>query len=339
MSPPPEPAAGDRPAPGPQAPRRRKRRRSALRHRSELALFRLATGALLLLPAPAARRAAAAAARLALAIGSSRRRILIGNLTAAFPEKSSEEIEEIARRSIEGFAAGLVDFLEAGRLSAEELRSRVSIAGEEHLAEARARGRGVFLLSAHFGSWEIAALAAGLMGEPIALLVRTLDNPLLEAELSRLRRRFGNRPIAKREAARELLRTMARNESVAILVDQNVIPREAVFVPFFGRLAATTPALALLHLKTGASVVPVFMWPEGSGRYRMEFERPILAEEFGGPEVDRDERVRRATARYMAVIEAAIRREPAAWLWIHDRWKSRPPEEIPSPASEAAGRA
>ena len=322
-------AAGATPVPGAAtAPRRkRKRRRSDLRHRAELALFRLVTGALLALPARAARRTAAAAARLALAIGASRRRILVKNLTAAFPEKSPEELREIARQSVEGFAAGLVDFLEAGRLSAGELKSRVTIAGEEHLAAARARGKGVFLLSAHFGSWEIAALACGLMGEPIALLVRTLDNPLLEEELSRLRRRFGNRPIPKKEAARELLRAMGRNESVAILVDQNVIPREAIFVPFFGRLAATTPSLALLHLKTGAAVVPVFMWPEGPGRYRMEFERPILAEEFGGPEVDRNERVRRATARYMAVIETAIRREPQAWLWIHDRWKSRPPDE------------
>ena len=338
MSAPSDAAAGARPLPEPAAPRRKpKRRRSALRHHAELALFRLATGALLLLPPWAARRAAGAAARLSLAIGTSRRRILLGNLAAAFPEKSREEVEDIARRSVAGFAAGLVDFLETGRISAGELRARVSIVGQEHLADARARGRGVFLLSAHFGSWEIAALAAGLMGEPIALLVRTLDNPLLEGELSRLRRRFGNRPIPKKEAARELLRAMARNESVAILVDQNVIPREATFVPFFGRLAATTPSLALLHLKTAASVVPVFMWPEAAGRYRMEFERPILAEEFGGPEVDRDERVSRATARYMAVIEAAIRRAPEAWLWIHDRWKSRPPDElgadVPGPES------
>ncbi|HVE66332.1 MAG TPA: lysophospholipid acyltransferase family protein [Thermoanaerobaculia bacterium] len=333
MSAPPDARAGSPPLPAELPPRRRrKRRRSVMRQRAELALLRLATGALSLLPPPAARRAAAAAARAALSIASSRRRILLRNLSTAFPEKSGAEIEAIARRSIEGFAAALVDFLETGRLTAEEIRARVSIAGEENFAAARARGRGVFLLSAHFGSWEIAALAAGLMGEPIALLVRTLDNPLLEEELARLRRRFGNRPIPKKEAARELLRSMSRNESVAILVDQNVIPREAVYVPFFGRLAATTPALALLHLKTGASVVPVFMWPEGDGRYRMEFERPILAEEFGGPEVDRDERVRRATARYMQVIEAAIRREPHAWLWLHDRWKSRPPGDVPRPS-------
>jgi KDO2-lipid IV(A) lauroyltransferase len=317
--------AGAETLPATTTPRRsRKRRRSAFRHRAELALFRLGAAGLALLPPPAARRVGRIAARLAFSFLPSRRRILLHNLTAAFPDEPPARIASIARRSIERFASALVDFLETGRLSREELLSRVSVAGEEHLRAARSRGKGVFLLSAHFGSWEIGAIVAGLLGEPIAPVARPLDNPLLEEELARLRRRFGNRPVSKRQAAKELLRAMSRNETVAILVDQNVLPREAVFVPFFGRPAATTPSLALFHLKTGAAVVPVFTWPEADGRYRLEFERPILAEEFGGVEVDRDERLRRATARYMAVTEAAIRRAPDAWLWIHNRWKTKP---------------
>jgi KDO2-lipid IV(A) lauroyltransferase len=167
-------------------------------------------------------------------------------------------------------------------------------------------------------------MAAGQLGEPIAPVVRPLDNPLLEEELKRRRMRFGNRVIAKREAARELLRAMRRKETVAILVDQNVLPQEAVFVPFFGRLAATTPSLALLQMKTDAAVVPVFTWPLGGGRYRLQFEEPILCEAEGN--APRAEKVRRLTARYMQVTEAAIRRDPAAWLWLHDRWKTRPPD-------------
>jgi KDO2-lipid IV(A) lauroyltransferase len=305
----------------------RKRRRSAMRHRAELALFRLVAGGLAMLPSGVARRAGQAAAKLAFALLPSRRRILLDNLTAAFPERPAPEIAAIADRSIAVFASALVDFLETSRLSREELLSRVSVIGEDHLRAARARGNGVFLLSAHFGSWEIGALVAGLLGQAIAPVARPLDNPLLEEELARRRRRFGNRPISKREAAKELLRAMSRNETVAILVDQNVIGREAVFVPFFGRLAATNASLARIQLKTRAAVVPVFTWPEDDGRYRLEFEAPILPEEFGGPEVDREERVRRATARYMEVTEAAIRQDPAAWLWIHDRWKTRPPKE------------
>jgi KDO2-lipid IV(A) lauroyltransferase len=306
--------------------RRKRPRRSVLRQRAELLLFRLATGGLATLPRAAARRALRAVAKAVFFLIPSRRRILVANLTAAFPDEPPAEIAAIGERSLEVFTSSLVDFLETSRLSRDELLARVRVVGEEYLRAARARGKGVFLLSAHLGNWEVGALVAGLLGEPISPVARPLDNPLLEQQLDALRRRFGNRPIAKREAAKELLRAMSRNETVAILVDQNVLPREAVFVPFFGRPAATTPALARIHLKTGAAVVPVFTWPEGDGRYRLEFETPILAEEFGGPEVERDERVRRATARYMEVTEAAIRKDPAAWLWIHDRWKTKPPE-------------
>ena len=320
------------------APRRFPLRcRSLLRQRAELALFRLVTGSLARLPRAAGRRVLRAAAKLTFALLPSRRRILFANLTAAFPEKSTAEIVSIGERSLEGFASSLVDFLETARLTREDLLSRVRVVGEEHLRAGRARGKGVFLLSAHIGNWEVGALVAGLLGEPISPVARPLDNPLLEQELDSLRRRFGNRPIAKREAAKELLRAMSRNETVAILVDQNVLPREALFVPFFGRPAATTAALARIHLKTGAAVVPVFTWPEGQGRYRLEFEDPILSDEFGGPDVEREERVRRATARYMEVTEAAVRKDPAAWLWIHNRWKTKPPDQVPSPTSKVQG--
>ncbi|MEP6769544.1 MAG: hypothetical protein ABJC61_12805, partial [Acidobacteriota bacterium] len=94
-------------------------------------------------------------------------------------------------------------------------------------------------------------------------------------------------------------------------------------------LAATSPSLALLQAKTDAAVVPVFTWPVGSGRYRLEFQAPVLASEFESVE-NRDERIRLATARYMAITEAAIRRAPEAWLWIHNRWRTRPPEEVES---------
>jgi Kdo2-lipid IVA lauroyltransferase/acyltransferase len=103
-----------------------------------------------------------------------------------------------------------------------------------------------------------------------------------------------------------------------------VLAEEAIFVPFFGRPAATTPSLALLQMKTGAAVVPVFTWPLGRGRYRLRFEKPILADELAAAGAGREERVLRATERYMAVTEDAIRGDPAAWLWMHNRWRTRP---------------
>lgn len=264
-------------------------------------------------------------ARWYLAVAASRRRILLENLSAAFPELSHREIEALGRASVEKFGAAFFEFLDSLRFSREEIEERVAVTGRDHLDAARSRGRGVFLLSAHLGSWELGAVRAGLLGEPIAPVVRPLDNPLLEAELARRRTRFGNRLIQKKEAAREILRALRDGGTVAILIDQNVLLDEAVFVPFFGRLAATSPSLALLQLKTDAAVVPVFTWPVGGGRYRLGFEEPILASEFD-PAAARDERILRATARYMAVTENAIRRDPSAWLWMHNRWRTRPPE-------------
>ncbi len=282
----------------------------------------MAAGTLALLPRRASRRLGRSLGRLYLRFGRARRRILFGNLAAAFPEKTPEQISAIATASVESIGAAFVEFLEVSGMSEEEIRSRIRVVGEENLRRARGLGRGVFILSAHIGGWELGAIRAGLLGEPISPVVRPLDNPLLERELSRRRTRFGNRPIAKRDAARDILKALRRGETVAILVDQNVLAREAVFVPFFGRPAATTPALALFQRKTGAPVVPVFTWPEGDGRYRLEFETPIEAGDVAG--ADRDEAVRILTARYMQVTEAAIRKAPEAWLWMHNRWRTRP---------------
>jgi KDO2-lipid IV(A) lauroyltransferase len=310
------------PAAAAAPPIRRRPRRSLARHRSELALFRAAAGTLALLPRAASRALGRFLGRVYLRFSRSRRRILFENLAAAFPEKTPEQISAIATASVESIGAAFVEFLEVSGMSEEEIRGRIRVVGEENLRRARSLGRGVFILSAHIGGWELGAIRAGMLGEPISPVVRPLDNPLLERELSRRRTRFGNRPIAKRDAARDILKALRRGETVAILVDQNVLAREAVFVPFFGRPAATTPALALFQRKSGAPVVPVFTWPEGDGRYRLEFETPIEAEDVAG--ADRDEAVRRLTARYMEVTEAAIRKAPEAWLWMHNRWRTRP---------------
>ena len=297
-----------------------------MRDRLEHALFTGAAGWLARRGPEAASRAGARLARLYVSLAPSRRRILKANLSSAFPDLSPAQIGALARRSVENFGSVLLEFLDSPRFSREEIEDRVSVAGREHLDAARARGKGVFLLSAHFGSWELGAVRAGLLGEPIASVMRPLDNALLEAELASRRTRFGNRLIPKKEAAREILRALRERRTVAIMIDQNVLPGEGVFVPFFGRLAATSPSLALLQLKTDAAIVPVFAWPLGRGRYRMEFQAPVLASEFEGGQT-REERVRLATARYMAITEAAVRRAPEAWLWIHNRWRTRPPDE------------
>ncbi|HET7451860.1 MAG TPA: lysophospholipid acyltransferase family protein [Thermoanaerobaculia bacterium] len=295
----------------------------SVREAAEHAAVRGAMGTLSVLPGSARARLARAAGRLYWRIGRRRRAIALENLRRAFPDLPAAERAEIARRCAESFGSVFFDFLAATKLSGEELRAAVDIEGGEHYLGAVRRGKGVFLLSAHFGNWEIGALAAGLLHRPIASVVRPLDNPRLERELAALRGKFGNRTIGKKHAAREILKEMRRGETVAILIDQNVLAREAVFVPFFGRLAATSPALALLQKKTDAAVVPVFCRPRGGGRYALRFERPIALPDLPAAETT----VEALTARYTRVTEDAVRAEPALWLWMHNRWRTRPPGE------------
>ena len=305
------------------------KRRSAPRDRLEHACFRVGAAALALLPRRTAARLGSALMRLYVRLAPSRRRIVTENLRLAFPAMGAARVEQLAGDSAASVGAAFVEFLQVSGMSEVEIRDRVRVQGEEHLLAARALGRGVFLLSAHFGGWELGAIRAGLIAEPISPVVRPLDNPHLEEELARRRTRFGNRLIAKRDAARDILRAIHARRTVAILVDQNVLAREAVFVPFFGRLAATTPALALFQLKTDAPVVPAFVRPEGGGRYVLELGAPILADEFRAPGRERDESIRRATARYMEVTEQVVRTKPEAWLWIHNRWRTRPEDVKP----------
>jgi Kdo2-lipid IVA lauroyltransferase/acyltransferase len=301
----------------------------AVRRYIEWALYRAGSGILALLPEDRAADFGRLVARIYFRYGHSRRAILYDNLRRSFPEKPEEEIDAIARRCTAHFGAVLMDFLALTRLPLEDIRSRVRVQGEEHLQRARARGKGVFLLSAHLGNWEVGALVAGTLGQPISSVVRPLDNPRLEQELERHREKFGNRVIPKQDAVRSILRAMRRGETVAILIDQNVLDREAVYVPFFGRPAATTPSLALLQRKTDAAVVPVFCRPEGNGHYRLTFEPAIVLEDV--PEAERS--AEQLTARYTRVTEDAVREDPALWLWMHNRWRTRKPPEPGRPGS------
>ncbi|MGH9440726.1 MAG: lysophospholipid acyltransferase family protein [Thermoanaerobaculia bacterium] len=295
----------------------------SFKHRAENAAVRGTMGVLSLLSDRQRGALGRFAARSYFRLGKRRREIAMGNLALAFPDWSRDRIESTARRCAESFGTVLFDFLAATRLSPEQLLSAVEMENPDRYRASVERGKGVFLLSAHFGNWEIGALAAGLLGKPIASVVRPLDNPHLEAELESLRGRFSNRTIAKKRAAREILRELRAAATVAILIDQNVLAREAVFVPYFGRLAATSPALALFQLKTDAAVVPVFCRPVGEGRYRLGFESPILLSELPA----RARNVESLTALYTSVTERVVRAEPHLWLWMHNRWRTRPPGE------------
>lgn len=294
------------------------RQRSHLRNRLEYAGYRAAR-AVARWSGP--RRLAWLGARLGdlyLATGRRRRAILRYNLALAFPHTDAAGRRRLERMVSRHFGRVTLDALRLQRLAPGQLMAEVAVRGRDHLEEALALGRGVFLLSAHIGSWEVAALAAGLLVPGgFAVVNRPLDNPLLEAELDRLRSLFGNRALGKENVTRGMLRQLKGGGAVGILIDQRTQQHEGVRVPFFGHPAWTHPALARLALRTGAPVVPIWGLWDAPGNYTVRFDTPVRVDLL--PSEARDEVA--LTARFTALIEGVIRERPEQWLWYHDRWR------------------
>jgi len=289
----------------------------------ERALFKILKGAFVLLP----RRLCLAIGRLAgsafFLLDGRHRRLALRNLDAAFgTERGPAERRAIARSSFRHFGAVAADVLKLFHLSTERARALIEVEGAEHLAGALAAGRGALIMTGHLGNWEVGAAAMSRFGK-LNVIARRLDNSALEKELFGLRRRLGATVIYKKEAARRVLEALRDGEIVAILIDQNVLRREGVFVDFFGRTASTTPGLAAFHLRTGAPVLPVFCRPTAAAGYRIEIHPPLDLPSAGPPEAN----VLKITQIFTKIIETEVRRTPEFWLWFHDRWRSRPQDE------------
>ncbi len=288
-----------------------------VRHRLEHGAYLAVRGLLRLLPHQTARGLGRRLGDLTWLAAGSRREVTRANLALAFPELPADERERLARESFRHLGANLCDTLSAMRFDLAALCRRLALEGWEHLAEAKGRGRGFFVLSAHLGHWEIAAHVAGAYFGPLSVVGRPLDNPHLDRELTAFRRRFGNLTLSKRGAARGMLRTLEERGIVGILIDQRVRPSEGIVAPFFGRPSLATPVLARLSLRSGAPVVPIFAFGEPGGRYRF-VARPAIE-----PEGDaKDEAAVLAMTRlYLEATEREIRGRPAEWMWMHRRWK------------------
>ncbi|HYB69980.1 MAG TPA: lysophospholipid acyltransferase family protein [Candidatus Bathyarchaeia archaeon] len=253
-----------------------------------------------------------------------RRALTLANLERSFrSERSPAELRRLGRRSFEHLGMNLVEsccyFLRPTAL----MLARVRVDGLIHLQEAAARGSGILVLTAHYGNWELLAAAHGLTGLPLSFVVRPLDNPVLDELVDRFRLRTGAEMIAKRHALRGILEALRRGRMVGILLDQNATRSEGVFVPFFGVPASTSKALAVIALRTGAPVVPVFLRREPGGRHCMDV-RPPVAPPAGGD-------VGTFTASFNRAIEEEIRLAPEQWFWMHARWRTRPREAAGDP--------
>src|SRR5438876_4244839 len=212
--------------------------------------------------------------------------------------------------------------------------ARVETDGEERARSAYALCYGVIFETGHFGFWELQALVHAARVEPVGVLGRALDNPQLNQLLEQIRERTGNTVIYRRGTIRRVLRTLQAGRGVAVLIDQHIMSRDAIYVDFFEQPAATTSLVAALALRTGAPVVPVFALPLAGGRYRLIYEHPIEP-----PRGDAADAIREFTQRCTDVLEMYVRRHPDLWLWMHRRWRedTPPAEHVPGKVSVSEG--
>jgi len=291
------------------------RRRSALRNRIEYCLALGVLKSLEWTPLPLAHVLARIYTRLLDLAIPRLRQVAFRNLALALPQANHRQIVDGVFRSI---ARLLVTFARFPSIGRDNLARWIRLEGGEHVADAIRQGRGVLFATAHLGNWELSAYAHALLASPMNVIVRPLDNPLIDALVERRRALSGNRLVLKKDFARVILKALAANEAVGILIDQNASLENGVFIDFFGIPACAASGFAKLAAHSGAAVIPGFaLWSEKERRYVLRFYPPLTI----SGDAARD------TQLLQSSLEEVIRAYPDQWLWIHRRWKTRPPGE------------
>jgi len=250
-----------------------------------------------------------------------RRKEVLANLRKAFPEKGEAELKKIACQVYKNMVRIMMEFAKFPSLK-KRMRERVTIQPREKLDGLLKQGKGVLLVSAHFGSWEVLAAGMALYGYPLVALARDQKNRLTSQVANNLRTAMGTRIVFTNISMRGVLESLKANQVVYLLGDQDA-GRKGVFVDFFGYPASTPQGPALFHLKTGAPILIAMAVRNPDSTYTIHLEDlPSLS--LTG---DKETGIREITQACTAIIEKYIRQYPDQWLWMHRRWKTRPPKD------------
>jgi len=247
------------------------------------------------------------------------RLIALHNLRCAFPEKEMEELITIAKGVYRNVAITAAEFFSMPSITRENLHEWVEMEGLEHFESGIAQGKGLLTIIAHFGNWELMPVTAPLFLKPSYIVYRPLDSPVLDNLVEHVRTINGNEMVQKGGSGKRIMELLKENHSIGILSDQNVAAREGVFVDFFGRPACTGVGLAVLALRSGAPVLPMFMARQKSGKYKFILKPLVEISQTGDYEKDLLEN----TQRFTKIVEEIVREYPDQWFWIHQRWKTQ----------------
>jgi KDO2-lipid IV(A) lauroyltransferase len=254
------------------------------------------------------------------------RRVGLRNLEMAFPDKPLAERRRILRGVYKSLGRLMAEFCLFPTYTLENVSQVAVYQGFENFEAAEKRGKGVLFLTGHFGGWEVGSFFHSLQGHPMRIVVRPLDNPYVDELVTRYRTLHGNTIIGKQGFARGLLSAMEHNETVGILMDTNMTPPQGVFANFFGIPACTAVGIARVALHTDAAVIPAFtIWDPVLRKYRVEFGPALELVRTGNSDADAVTN----TALFNKIFEEYVRKYPDQWLWVHRRWKTRPPGDSP----------
>ncbi|HEY4486060.1 MAG TPA: HAD-IIIA family hydrolase [Nitrospiria bacterium] len=299
-----------------------KRRNHPVRHRLETLLVIILHGIYRLLPRSWGPALGSLLGETAYVLIPRRRRITLNNLRLAFNAPDFNHTR-VAREAYRSLGKSLMEFLAAVDQDREAMIRSVDVEGASNLEDAVRQGKGIIILGFHYGNWELMNQVHSALGYPTHVVGRALDNPHLNRLINRERERFGSVVLNSKDPSslRQILSALHRKQSVGFLIDQTVLGDRGVYVDFFGRLAYTHKVAALVALKTGAPVIPMFMHREEGGRHRLVYGEALPLIKTGDREAD----VLTNTRMMTRVIEEAVRKRPEQWLWMHDRWKKQPP--------------
>jgi KDO2-lipid IV(A) lauroyltransferase len=257
------------------------KKRSNLQNKSELVAVRSLLGAIGALPLETSMRFGKSVGRFLAKRFPKLQKTARRNLEIAFPEMSEVERERIVLGTFESLGRHLGFVSHFRKFKLENVRELTEVVGKEYFDEAHATGRGILFFTGHFGSWEVFNLLPPAFGYGMNILVRRIDNPLVESFVDRMRTRFGSVTLDKTKSARTMFRALENGELLGILADLNVQEKEGVFVDFFGVPASTTTSIAKLAIKTNAIVLPAFaVWEESKKKYVVYLEPGTMASLF-----------------------------------------------------------
>ena len=293
--------------------------RKTLRYQGEYLLFLLLSTFIRVLPLPLALLLGRSLGTLIYFVQPRRRRKALVNLRLAFPEKSEEECRGLLRENFRQLGLTGIEMLRLDLYRhPQTVKNSFVVNGIEEVQQALALKKGCFLLTGHIGFWEAGCILMPLHGIPTDLIYKQMKNPYVKKRILALREATGTRAIEKRHAARKILRSLGDNRAVAVLIDQRVSRREGVVVNFFNRPVNATPIIAMMAIKQGTPIVPAFSRRLPEHRYEISFAPMITFPQEDNPS---PETVIAATQLLTDQIEAAVRRSPEQWFWVHDRWR------------------